>query len=224
MPRAALDLSHSFAHKYPGVRGSAPGPSTHRKSPMFYRPADGHGLPHSPFTAIVAPRPIGWISTRGPQGDNLAPYSFFNAVAYKPMQVVFAGDRKDSLRNIEASGVFATNVVSQPLWLVMNQTSAHLPHGVDEFAHAGVEKAECLTIDCPRVALSPATLECRLDQIVTLASGVDFLAIGTVTGVHIRDDCLTGGYFDVTKARPMARLGYKDYAVVTEAMALDRPE
>ena len=141
---------------------------------MFYEPKNGHGLPHSPFTAIVAPRPIGWISTRGPQGDNLAPYSFFNAVSYKPMQVIFAGDRKDSLRNIEASGVFATNVVSQPLWHVMNQTSAHLPHGVDEFAHAGVAKAECLTIDCPRVVLSPATLECRLDQIVTWPPGSIF--------------------------------------------------
>ena len=191
---------------------------------MFYEPKDGHGLPHSPFTAIVAPRPIGWISTRSSHGDNLAPYSFFNAVAYRPMQVIFAGDRKDSLSNIEESGVFATNVVSQALWHQMNATSARLPRGTDEFLAAGVQKAECRTIDCPRVALSPATLECRLDQIVTLASGVDFLAIGTVTGVHISDDCLTHGYFDVTKARPMARLGYKDYAVVTEAMALERPE
>ena len=128
---------------------------------MFYQPKDGHGLPHSPFNAIVSPRPIGWISTRGPQGDNLAPYSFFNAVAYTPPQVMFAGTMKDSLRNIQDSGVFAANVVSRPMWEKMNQTSAHLAHGVDEFAHAGVQKAECTLIDCPRVALSPATLECR---------------------------------------------------------------
>ena len=191
---------------------------------MFYRPTDGHGPPHSPFTAIVAPRPIGWISTRGPLGDNLAPYSFFNAVASKPMQVVFAGDRKDSLRNVEDSAVFATNVVPQALWHAMNQTSARLPLGVDEFSQAGVGKSECATINCPRVTLSPATLECRLDQIVTLASGHDFLVIGTVTGVHIRDEYLTDGYFDLTKVRPMARLGYKDYAVVTEVMPLDRPD
>ncbi len=191
---------------------------------MFYRPAEGHGLPHSPFAAIVAPRPIGWISTRGPQGDNLAPYSFFNAVAYQPMQVVFAGTSKDSLRNVQDTGVFATNVVSQPLWLQMNQTSAHLPLGTDEFAHAGVARSECLTIDCPRVTLSPATLECRLDRVVTLASGQDFLVIGTVTGVHIREEYLTDGYFDLTKARPMARLGYKDYAVVSAVLPLDRPD
>ena len=191
---------------------------------MFYEPKDGHGLPHSPFTAIVAPRPIGWISTRSSHGDNLAPYSFFNAVAYRPMQVIFAGDRKDSLSNIEESGVFATNVVSQALWHQMNATSARLPRGTDEFLAAGVQKAECRTIDCPRVALSPATLECRLDQVVTLASGTDFLVIGTVTGVHLDDACLTDGYLDVTKSRPMARLGYKDYAVVTKALPLDRPD
>jgi flavin reductase (DIM6/NTAB) family NADH-FMN oxidoreductase RutF len=190
---------------------------------MFYEPKNGHGLPHSPFNAIVAPRPIGWISTRGPMGDNLAPYSFFNAVAYTPPQVIFAGDLKDSLRNIQDTGVFATNVVSEPLWLQMNATSAHLPRGTDEFAQAGVAKSECTTIDCPRVTLSPATLECRLDQIVTLASGVDFLVIGTVTGVHIRDEYLTDGRFDLTLVRPMARLGYKDYAVVTQTLTLDRP-
>lgn len=191
---------------------------------MFYRPTDGHGLPHSPFNAIVAPRPIGWISTRGPLGDNLAPYSFFNAVAYTPPQVIFACDLKDSLRNIQDTGVFATNVVAEPLWHQMSETSARLPRGTDEFTHAGVEKSECTTINCPRVTLSPATLECRLQQVITLEGGRDFLIIGTVVGVHIRDEYLTEGVFDLTKVRPMARLGYKDYAVVTELMPLDRPD
>jgi flavin reductase (DIM6/NTAB) family NADH-FMN oxidoreductase RutF len=191
---------------------------------MFYRPAEGHGLPHSPFNAIVSPRPIGWISTRGPMGDNLAPYSFFNAVAYTPPQVIFAGDLKDSIRNIQDTGVFATNVVSRPLWLQMNETSAHLPRGTDEFAHAGIEKAECTTINCPRVALSPATLECRLQQVVTLEGGADFLVIGTVIGVHIRDEYLTEGRFDVTKAQVMARLGYMDYSQVTDLVTLRRPK
>ena len=194
---------------------------------MFYRPSDSQpkngGLPHSPFNAIVSPRPIGWISTRGPSGDNLAPYSFFNAVAYVPPQVIFAGDRKDSLRNIEASGVFATNVVSRPLWLKMNETSAHFPQEVDEFLRCGVEKAECETIDCPRVALSPATLECRLQQVVTLEGEQDFLVIGTVIGVHIRDEFLTDGRFDVVKAEVMARLGYMDYTQVTRIEELIRP-
>ena len=191
---------------------------------MFYQPKDGHTLPHSPFNAIVSPRPIGWISTRGPQGDNLAPYSFFNAVAYTPPQVIFAGDLKDSIRNIQDTGVFATNVVSEALWLQMNETSAHLPRGVDEFAQAGVEKAECHLIDCPRVALAPATLECRLQQVVTLEGGEDFLVIGTVIGVHIGDEYLTGGKFDVVKAQVMARLGYMDYAQITETLTLKRPD
>ena len=195
---------------------------------MFYRPSDtsprNGGLPHSPFNAIVAPRPIGWISTRGPLSDNLAPYSFFNAVAYTPPQVIFAGDLKDSIRNIQDTGVFATNVVSEALWLQMNETSAHLPRGVDEFDRAGVEKAECSLIDCPRVALAPATLECRLQQVVTLEGGVDFLVIGTVVGIHIRDEYLTDGRFDLTKVRPMARLGYKDYAVISQLLPLDRPK
>ena len=191
---------------------------------MFYQPKDGHGLPHSPFNAIVSPRPIGWISTRGPQGDNLAPYSFFNAVAYTPPQVMFAGTMKDSLRNIQETGVFAANVVSRPMWEKMNQTSAHLAHGVDEFAHAGVEKAECTLINCPRVALSPATLECRLQQVVTLEGGEDFMVIGTVIGVHIGNEYLTGGKFDVVKAQVMARLGYMDYAQITETLTLKRPD
>jgi flavin reductase (DIM6/NTAB) family NADH-FMN oxidoreductase RutF len=191
---------------------------------MFYEPKDGHGLPHSPFNAIVAPRPIGWISTRGAKGDNLAPYSFFNAVAYTPPQVIFAGDLKDSIRNIRESGVFATNVVPETLWHQMNATSAHLAHGTDEFTHAGIDKSECTTINCPRVTLSPATLECRLQQIVTLEGGADFLVIGTVTGVHIRDEYLTNGTFDLTKVRPMARLGYKDYAVITKLTPLERPK
>ncbi len=202
----------------------APAAPKARKTLMFYRPEDGHGLPHSPFSAIVAPRPIGWISTRGPLGDNLAPYSFFNAVAYTPPQVIFAGDLKDSIRNIQDSGVFAVNVVSEPLWHQMNATSATLPRGADEFIHANVEKAECDTINCPRVAASPATLECRLQQVITLEGGADFLVIGTVTGVHIRDEFLREGRFDITKVRPMARLGYKDYAVIDRLATLERPE
>lgn len=195
---------------------------------MFYRPSDENprngGLPHSPFNAIVAPRPIGWISTRGPLGDNLAPYSFFNAVAYAPPQVIFAGDLKDSIRNIQETGVFATNVVPETLWHQMNATSAHLPRGVDEFQAAGIGKSECTTINCPRVTLAPATLECRLQQVVTLEGGLDFLVIGTVTGIHIRDEYLTEGRFDLTRVRPMARLGYKDYAVITDLLPLERPK
>ncbi len=190
---------------------------------MFYHPADGHGLRHNPFKAIVSPRPIAWVSTRSAHGDNLAPYSFFNAVTDAPPQVMFAGGMKDSIANARDSGVFAVNVVEEAMFHRMSETSATLPRGTDEFSHVGVRKAECSSIDCPRVASAPATLECRLLQIVPLKGGTDFMAIGEVTGIHLRDDCLVDGRFDVTRYRPMARLGYMDYAVVRDLVTLPRP-
>ncbi len=192
---------------------------------MFYRPADGHGLPHNPFTAIVTPRPIGWISTRGSVGDNLAPYSFFNAVAYAPPQVMFASTGvKDSLTNLRETGVFAVNIVAHAMMMQMRETSATLPRDVDEFTRAGVEKAACQTIDCPRVDGAPATLECRVTEVITLKGTGNFMILGEVTGVHLRDDCMNAGRFDVTRFHPVARSGYQDYAVVREVVQLARPD
>ena len=199
---------------------------------MFYRPEDGHGLPHNPFNAIVSPRPIGWISTRGSDGsENLAPHSFFNAVAYVPMQVMFAStsakpDRdgtKDSVANIRETGVFCANIVEYAMRDVMNDTSGPYPKEVDEFEHAGIERAPCETIACSRVARAPASLECRVTQIVKLAGDANFAVFGEVTGVHIRDDCLVDGKFDVLTFQPVARLGYRDYARVTELFSMTRP-
>ena len=189
---------------------------------MFYEPRSGHGLPHSPFYATVTPRPIGWISTRAAHGDNLAPYSFFNAVADTPPQVMFAGGAKDSLANIRETGVFAVNVVAEAMLHQMNATSARLPQGTDEFTQANIAKAECQTINCPRVAAAPATLECRLIQIIQL-QGHNHMVICEVTGIHLRDDCLSDGRFDITTFNPVARLGYKDYTVVRDLFAMDRP-
>ncbi|TDL81336.1 flavin reductase family protein [Palleronia sediminis] len=200
---------------------------------MFYRPQDGHPLPHDPFGAIVAPRPIGWISTRGADGsENLAPYSFFNAVAYRPPQVMFAstsakrdrGDTKDSVANIRETGVFCCNVVSSALAEAMNATSGALPRDVDEFAHAGLERAPCETVACSRVASVPAALECRLVQIVRLEGAANFLVIGEVTGVHLDDAMIRDGLLDVTAYRPVARLGYRDYARVEELFEMARPK
>jgi flavin reductase (DIM6/NTAB) family NADH-FMN oxidoreductase RutF len=199
---------------------------------MFYEPKDGHGLPHNPFNAIVTPRPIGWISTRGRHGaDNLAPYSFFNAVAYVPPQVMFAStsakpDRegtKDSVANIRETGVFCVNIVEYAAKDVMNQTSGAWGREVDEFADAGIEKAECQTVDCARVAGAPASLECKLTEIVQLPGEANFAVFGEVTGVHMRDDCLVEGMFDVTRFNPLTRLGYKDYSVIREVFSLNRP-
>ena len=198
---------------------------------MFYRPAEGHGLPHNPFNAIVTPRPIGWISTRGAQGDNLAPYSFFNAVAYTPPQVMFSstsakedrGDTKDSVAQIRETGVFCVNIVEFEMRDAMNVTSAFYPAGTDEFAMAGLEKADCETIDCPRVALAPANLECRLTQIVQMEGQSNYAVFGEVTGIHMRDDCIKDGIFDVLSFNPLSRMGYRDYTVVRETFALKRP-
>ena len=200
---------------------------------MFYTPDSGHGLPHNPFNALVAPRPIGWISTRGAdRHDNLAPYSFFNAVAYVPPQVMFAStsakpDRdgtKDSVAQIRETGVFCVNIVEHAAREAMNLTSKAFPRTTDEVAAAGVPKAECRVIDCPRVDGAPANLECRLTQIVTLPGKANFLVLGEVVGVHLRDDCLRNGRFDVTAFHPVSRLGYRDFATVTEVYEMIRPD
>lgn len=192
---------------------------------MFYRPKDGHGLPHNPFNAIVSPRPIGWIASRGPLGDNLAPYSFFNAVAYTPPQVMFSSTGiKDSVTNIRASGVFSASIVGEDQLGAMSDTSRAYPPGTDEFAAVGVARAECTTIDCPRVDGAPATLECTVVDIITLRGTGNLLVIGEVTGVHLRDDCLRDGRFDAAAYRPVARMGYRDYTIVRDTFEKLRPD
>ncbi|MBV0912659.1 flavin reductase family protein [Anianabacter salinae] len=200
---------------------------------MFYQPKDGHGLPHNPFNAIVTPRPIGWVSTRGGDGhDNLAPYSFFNAVAYTPPQVMFAStgskdDRdgtKDSVGNIRDTGVFCMNIVPYAMRDAMNATSATLPRGTDEFARAGLDKLGCETIDCARVAGCPAHLECRVTQIVTLEGPANIAVFGEVTGIHIDERYLVGGMLDITLYQPLSRLGYRDYTRIADVFSLRRPD
>ena len=200
---------------------------------MFYRPADGHGLPHNPFNALITPRPIGWISSRDAEGrNNLAPYSFFNGCAYLPPQVMFASTgqkadqdgTKDSVSNIRQTGVFCVNIVEYAARDAMNASSATLPRDVDEFAHAELDAVECDTIPCARVAGTPAALECRMTQIVKIEGTNNFVVFGEVTGIHMRDDCIVDGRFDVTTFQPLARLGYRDYAHVTELFEMIRPD
>jgi flavin reductase (DIM6/NTAB) family NADH-FMN oxidoreductase RutF len=205
---------------------------TLQKGAMFYEPATGHGLPHDPFNAIIAPRPIGWISTRGADGrDNLAPYSFFNAVAYVPPQVMFAStsakpDRdgtKDSVANIRETGVFCVNVVELAAKDSMNLTSGAWGRDVDEFSHAGIARAPCNGIAVSRVATAPAALECRMTQIIQLAGAANFLVLGEVTGVHLREDCMVDGRFEITRFQPLARCGYRDYATINQVFTMSRP-
>ena len=143
---------------------------------MFYQPKDGHGLPHNPFNALITPRPIGWISTRDAEGhDNLAPYSFFNGVAYTPPQVMFASTgakpdqegTKDSLSNLRETGVFCVNIVEFAARDAMNISSGTYSKDTDEFALAGLSKATCQTIPCARIDGAPAALECTVTDIGT---------------------------------------------------------
>ena len=200
---------------------------------MFYRPENGHGLPHNPFNALITPRPIAWISTRDAKGnDNLAPYSFFNGSAYVPPQVMFSstgakpdgGDTKDSMNNIRDTGVFCVNITEFAAQDAMNASSATLDHGVDEFTNAGVEKAVCETINCARVATAPASLECRMTQIIPQIGENNFVILGEVVGIHMRDDCIVEGKFDSTRYIPLARMGYREYTAVREVFELARPD
>jgi len=193
---------------------------------MFYRPKDGHGLPHNPFSAIIAPRPIGWISTRSADGiDNLAPYSFFNGVAYVPPQVMFASTgTKDSLRNIRETREFCVNIVSEALTDQMNKTSQSFEHSINEFSEAGIDSLDCESINCARVAASPASLECIMTQIIQIEGADNHVIFGEVIGIHLADNCLIDGRFDVTKFTPLSRLGYRDYTAVREVFELKRPD
>jgi len=189
----------------------------------FYEVAQGHGLPHDPFKAIVAPRPIGWVSTLGPDGvPNLAPYSFFNAIGDAPPMIAFSSSgRKDSLTNAEATREFVWNMATRPLAEQMNRSSAPVAADIDEFTLAGLAAAPSRLVAPPRVAESPASLECRVVQITQLhdldGAAIDqWLVIGQVVAVHIRVEYLSDGLFDTAAARPILRAGYRaDYAEVT---------
>lgn len=202
-------------------------------SDYFYEPSKGHGLPHNPFKAIVAPRPIGWISSIDLQGRvNLAPYSFFNAFAETPPIIGFctSGERKDSVNNIDATGEFVANFVGAELAQQMNITSASLAPGEDEMKLAGLEAAPCTLVKAPRVARAIAALECKLIQTIRLnnAKGEQtdsWLTLGEVVGVHINDAFLKNGIFDTAAARPLGRCGYRgDYVEVNTLFEMIRPK
>jgi flavin reductase (DIM6/NTAB) family NADH-FMN oxidoreductase RutF len=197
----------------------------------FYEPGDGHGLPHDPIKAIIAPRPIGWVSTIDRLGRvNLAPYSYFNAMAEQPTIIGFSSfSRKDSHSNAEETGEFVFNLATRPLAEAMSLTSGAFPRGVDEMEAAGLAAAPCRVVKPPRVAASPAALECRVTDVVPIKDlngrpTANTLILGQVVGVHVARSCLVNGLFDMTKARTIARCGYTaDYVEVTELFQMRRP-
>jgi flavin reductase (DIM6/NTAB) family NADH-FMN oxidoreductase RutF len=180
----------------------------------FYQPSAGHGLAHDPFNALVAPRPIGWISSRSRDGVlNLAPYSFFNAFNYKPPLVGFASiGYKDSVRNIEETGEFGWNLATRPLAEAMNQSCAAVGPEVDEFQLAGLTPEPSRVIGVPRVKETPVSFECRLSQILRLtgADGTEtdtWMVFGEVVGVHIARHLLKDGVYQTADAEPILRGG-----------------
>lgn len=194
-----------------------------------YEPANGHGLAHDPFNAIIGPRPIGWISSRSAEGGlNLAPYSFFNAFSYKPPIIGFASNGwKDSVTNIQATGAFVWNLVTAGLAERMNQTSAAVGPEVDEFALAGLTPAPSLVVAVPRVAESPVSFECKLTEIHRL-KGADgtpadtWMSFGEVVAVHIDKALLRDGVYVTAAARPIVRGGGAgDYFHITEAQRFE---
>lgn len=180
----------------------------------FYEPGRGHGLAHDPFNAIVGPRPIGWISTRGADGAvNLAPYSFFNAFNYTPPIIGFSSvGAKDLLRNCRETGEFVWNLATRALAEAMNASCATVPYGVDEFELAGLRKAACRLVAPPRVAASPVNFECKVADIVQLKGAAgrlveSWLVLGEVVGVHIDAALLKDGVFDTFGAEIVLRAG-----------------
>lgn len=198
---------------------------------MFYEPEKrNHGLPHDPFKALVAPRPIGWISTCSTDGRlNLAPYSYFNALSDDPWLVAFASDgQKDSMSFAAESGEFVVNIVTQKLMDAMVKTSVDAPRGSSEYEYAGLKPEQSSLVAAPRVKGIAAALECKVTEIIEprllsgLKSGIH-LVIGEVVGIYVDEETLTNGLFDYEKACLASRLGYLDYSIVGPTFQMRRP-
>jgi len=201
---------------------------------LFYEPAnrDTSVLPHDPFKAFIAPRPIGWVSTLGPDGAvNLAPYSYFNAVGDRPPMLMFSSaGPKDSATFAGSGGEFVWNMPTYDLREQMNETSRTLPRGESEFERAGLEMAASTLVAPPRVAAAPVALECKVVQVLPLHDvngdpASNIVVFGQVVGVHVDERYIVDGRVDLTRLRPIARCGYKgDYAVVESLFEMVRPD
>lgn len=199
---------------------------------MFYTTdTNQHGLSHDPFKAIVAPRPIGWIGSKGRDGSlNLSPYSFFNAISDRPKLVMFSSTgRKDSARNVEETGVFTANLVSRNLVEKMNHSSISVPYGTNEFELAGLTAEPGRLVDAPYVAEALAVLECRVTEIMRPRDldgqpTDNVMVFGQVVGIHIDETIIRDGRLDMALVRPVARMGYMDYSEGSDVFELLRPK
>jgi len=202
---------------------------------VFYKTDQPHNLPHDPFKSCVVPRPIAWVSSVHPNGSvNLAPFSFFNALASDPPMVMISftgyhehGGEKDSLFNIRSSGEFVVNMVSLTLTEAMNATSAAVAHEVDELDLAGLTTENSVLVKPPRVREAPINMECQFFHEIklpcTLKNSINTTIIGKVLGIHIKQEVLTDGIIDLSKIMPLARLGYNQYTFVDNIFTIARP-
>ena len=198
---------------------------------MWYDPrTEKHGLKHSPVTALVVPRPIGWISTLNPAGKvNLAPYSFFNMISgYPPWLMFSSAPKKNSQTNAELTGEFTFSLATWSRREVMNASSAEFPDDVSEPEAVGIEMAPSRNVKPPRVAASPVSIECKYYKTVDLVASDgkpnrSHLVLGEVVGIHIDDSVIVDGMLDVRKMQPIARMGYMDYNVVNDYFTMARP-
>ena len=185
----------------------------------YYEPANGHGLRHDPFNAIIAPRPIGWISSRDSSGNiNLAPYSFFNGFNYHPPIIGFSSTSwKDTVQNIQETREFVWNLATRDLAQQMNATAAHVARDVSEFQVAGLTAVPGKLVNVPRVAESPVAFECKLTQIIQLENKEGqkvkgWLTLGEVVAVYIDKAMIKDGVYQTALARPIVRAGRRgDY-------------
>jgi len=189
-------------------------------------PPDAFGSPYRLLSTAVTPRPIGWISTTSPAGvDNLAPYSFCNVVAVDPPVVMFAPvgsrDLKDTPRNVRETEQFVVNTVTQELVEQMNATSATLPAGESEFDEVGIERADSVEVEPPRVAAAKVAMECELYDWIEVGSSV--LVLGEVVHVHVDESVLTNGKIDIDNLATVGRLSGSQYASTVDRFSIDRP-
>lgn len=203
---------------------------------MFYRfDAPDPALSRNPFKACVVPRPIGWISTVSGAGRvNLAPFSFFNAISESPPMVMFCangphveGGEKDSVRNARETGEFVVNLATWDLREAVNASSAAVGHDVSEFELTGLAAQPSTIVRPPRVAASPIALECAVTEIHHLPTetpqGIGRMVMGRVLGIHIDEAVLVDGRISTKLLCPMSRLGYLEYAVISETFEMARP-
>ncbi len=200
---------------------------------IFYRPAerDRDLLAHDPFKSLVAPRPIGWVSTMAADGSvNLAPYSFFNAIGEKPPMLAFSSfGAKDSATFAGEIREFVWNLVTFELREAMNESSAPLPRGASEFERAGLEMAPSTLVAPPRVAAARCAMECQVVHCLRLRDieGVQtdqHLVIGQVVGVHLDETVIVNGVVKTAALNPVARLGGPaDYSALGEIFQIRRP-